>query len=91
MHEEDLRQKLGTVCAARRFVMGEAWVQKVLQLKQVSRDVVPGGWTRWPKERTQPSPFAVLPPGLAREIISYHVTLILTLTPTAQAREVRVC
>ena len=35
--EEELRQKLCVVCAARRFVMGEAWVQKVLQLKQVKQ------------------------------------------------------
>lgn len=37
MREEDLRQKLGVVCAARRLIMGEAWVQKVLQLKQVNK------------------------------------------------------
>lgn len=35
MREEDLRQKLGIVCGARHLIMGEAWVQKVLQLKQV--------------------------------------------------------
>lgn len=35
MREEDLRAKLGVVCAGKRLVMGEAWVQKVLQLKQV--------------------------------------------------------
>lgn len=35
MTEDDLREKLGVVCAARQLIMGEAWVQKVLQLKQV--------------------------------------------------------
>lgn len=35
MKEEDLREKLGVACAAKHLVMGEAWVQKVLQLKQV--------------------------------------------------------
>lgn len=36
MSEEGLREKLEVVCTARQLVMGEAWVQKVLQLKQVS-------------------------------------------------------
>lgn len=35
MSEEHLREKLGVVCASKQLVMGEAWVQKVLQLKQV--------------------------------------------------------
>ncbi|CAM9106263.1 unnamed protein product [Ectocarpus fasciculatus] len=35
MTEEGLREKLEVVCTARRLLMGEAWVQKVLQLKQV--------------------------------------------------------
>lgn len=35
MSEEALRAKLGVVCSAKHLVMGEAWVQKVLQLKQV--------------------------------------------------------
>lgn len=39
MTEDDLREKLGVVCAARQLIMGEAWVQKVLQLKQVSFSV----------------------------------------------------
>ncbi|CAM9128550.1 unnamed protein product [Discosporangium mesarthrocarpum] len=33
--EEEVRTKLVEVCASRRFVMGEAWVEKVLQLKQM--------------------------------------------------------
>lgn len=37
MSEEGLREKLEVVCTARRFLMGEAWVQKVLQLKQVGK------------------------------------------------------
>lgn len=36
MSEDNLREKLGVVCTARQLIMGEAWVQKVLQLKQVS-------------------------------------------------------
>ncbi|CAM9388206.1 unnamed protein product, partial [Sphacelaria rigidula] len=35
MSEDNLRAKLGVVCTARQLIMGEAWVQKVLQLKQV--------------------------------------------------------
>ena len=37
MSEEGLREKLEVVCTSRQFVMGETWVQKVLQLKQVSQ------------------------------------------------------
>lgn len=37
MCEEGLREKLEVVCTGRRLLMGEAWVQKVLQLKQVSQ------------------------------------------------------
>lgn len=36
MSEEGLREKLQVVCTSRQLIMGEAWVQKVLQLKQVS-------------------------------------------------------
>lgn len=36
MSEEGLREKLEVVCTSRQLIMGEAWVQKVLQLKQVS-------------------------------------------------------
>lgn len=36
MREETVREQLAVVCAARHYVMGEAWVQKVLQLKLVS-------------------------------------------------------
>lgn len=37
MSEEGLREKLEVVCETRRLLMGEAWVQKVLQLKQVGK------------------------------------------------------
>lgn len=40
MKEKDLRETLGVVCAARRLFMGEAWVQKVLQLKQVNASTI---------------------------------------------------
>lgn len=36
MSEEGLREKLDVVCSARQLIMREAWVQKVLQLKQVN-------------------------------------------------------
>lgn len=36
MREEAVREQLAVVCAARHYIMGEAWVQKVLQLKLVS-------------------------------------------------------
>lgn len=35
MSEEGLREKLQVVCTSRQLIMGESWVQKVLQLKQV--------------------------------------------------------
>lgn len=39
MREEGIREKLELVCASRHLLMGEAWVQKVLQLKQVNTSV----------------------------------------------------
>lgn len=37
MREEAVREQLEVVCGARHYIMGEAWVQKVLQLKLVSK------------------------------------------------------
>lgn len=37
MSEVGLCEKLEVVCTSRQLIMGEAWVQKVLQLKQVNK------------------------------------------------------